>query len=77
MVAVVQLKGCVAGAGIFRIIISKFSHQKEPCSVVLLEINEGTKVGFHCAVLPLGLAVNLRIEGCGKSPFNSEKVTKQ
>ena len=77
MVAAVQLKGCVAGASVFRIIISEFSHRKESCLVVLLEGDKGTEVGFHRAVLPLDLAVSLRVEGCGKAPFDSEEVTKR
>ena len=77
MIAAVQLKGCVAGAGVFCIIIGKFSHQKEPCPIVLLEVNEGTELGFYCAVFLLGLAISLRVEGCKNFLFDSEEVTKR
>ena len=71
MVAAVQLKRCVAGAGVFRIIIGKFSYRKESCPVVLLEVDKSLEVGFHRAVLPLGLAVSLRVEGGGESLLNA------
>ena len=76
VVAAVQLKWCVAVASIFCIIIGELSHWKELCLVVLLEFDEDTEISFYCAVLPLGLAVSLRVEGCGKSLFDSEEVTK-
>ena len=77
MVAEVKLKGCVAGAGVFCLIIGEFSHRKEPSPVFPLEVDESMEVSFHCAVLPLGLAVSLRVEGCAKFPFDSEEVTKR
>ena len=76
MLAIVKLKGCIASAGVFHIIIGKFSYWKEPCPVVLLEVHKNTEVSFYCAVLPLGLTINLRVEGYEKSSFDSEKVTK-
>ena len=62
MVAAVQFKRCVANAGIFCIIIGKFSHREESYPVVLLEVDKGLEVGFYHAVLPLGLTVCLRVE---------------
>ena len=77
VVAAVQLKGCVAGASVFCIIIGKFSHWKKLYPVVLFKVNKNTEVGFYCAILPLNLAISLRMENCGKSPFDSEEVTKR
>ena len=77
MVAAVQLKMYVADVGIFRIIIDEFSYWKKPYSVVLLKVNKGMEISFHCAVLSFGLAVSLGFKGCKKSLFGSEKVTKQ
>ena len=62
VVAAVQLERYVTGAGVFCILIGKFSHWKEPYSVVLFKVDEGSEVGFHGAVLSLGLTVCLRVE---------------
>ena len=70
VVTAVQLKRCIADAGIFRIIIGKFSHWNESCPVILLKVDKGLEVGFHRAVLPLGLVVSLKVEGGKKSLFN-------
>ena len=77
MIAAVQLKKCVAGAGVFCIIISKFRHQKKSCPVVLFEVDKGSEVDFYRAVLPLGLAVSLRVKDGGEFLFNAKKVEKQ
>lgn len=76
VVAAVQLKECIAGASIFRIIIGKSNHWKDLCLVVLLEIDKSTEVSFYYIVLPLSLAVSLRVKGCKTSLFNSKEVTK-
>ena len=77
MVAAVQLKRSVTGAGIFRIVIGEFSHRKESCPVVLLEVDKGSEVSFYGAVLPLGLTICLRVEGGGKLAFDAKEVAKQ
>lgn len=38
---------------------------------VLLEVHEGTGVDFHCGVLPIRLAVGLRVEGGGDSSLGA------
>lgn len=43
----------------------------------MLEINKGLKVSFHDIVLPLCLAVYLRVKSGKESPFDAEKVAKQ
>ena len=77
MVAAVQLERRVTGAGVFRIVIGKFSHRKEPCPVVLLEVDEGSELGLHCAVLSLCLAVGLRMEGGGESLLDAWEVAQR
>ena len=63
MEATIQLEGGIAGAGIFRIILGKFSHRQEPCPVILLVVDEGPEVGLHFTILPFSLAVSLGVEG--------------
>ena len=77
MIAAVQLKRYVAGAGVFCIIIGKFSYWKEPCPLITLKVDENSKIAFYCTILPFGLGVSLRLEGYGKSPFDFEEVTKR
>ena len=62
MIAVVQLKRRMTSAGIFGIVVRKFSHWQQYCPVILLEIDKGSKIGLHGTVLLLGLAVSLRIK---------------
>ena len=77
MVAVVQLKRCIAGASIFRIIIGKFSYWKGSYLVVLLKVDKDLEVGFHYAISPLCLAINLRVEGGEESLFDAKEVAKR
>ena len=64
----------MAGAGIFDIVISKFRHGKKPCPIILLEVDEDLEVGFHRTILPLSLAVCLRVESGGESPLDAKKI---
>ncbi len=40
----------------------------------MLEIDEGSEVGLHSAVLPFGLAISLRVEGCGERSLDPIEV---
>ena len=62
MEAAIQLKGGIAGADIFQIIISESSHRQDPCPVILLVIDKGPEVGFHSTVLLFCLTVRLGVE---------------
>lgn len=73
----IQLKKRVTGTCILSIVISKLGHWQEPSPVILFEIDKGSEVGFHRAILPLGLVVGLRVEGGGQSASNTEEVAKQ
>ena len=76
VITAVQLKRSVTSAAVFRIVIDKFSHRKEPCLVVLLEVNECLEVSFYGAVLPLGLTVCLRVERGGELAFDAKEVAR-
>ena len=74
VVPAVELERHVPRTGVFCIIISEFRHGQEPRPVVLFVINEGSKVNFHRTVLPLNLAVGLRVEGSKEPPFDAQEV---
>ena len=62
MISTIELEKRVTGAGIFGVSVSKLRHKKKSYSIILFKIDEGQKVGFYCAILPLNLAVCLRVE---------------
>ena len=74
MISAIELKRCVAGAGILGIVVSKLRHGKKPCPIILLEVDKGLEVGFHRTILLLNLAVRLRVEGGGESPLDAEEI---
>ena len=71
VVPVVELERHVPHASVSCIIISKFYHGQKPRLVVLFIINEDSKISFYCAVLPLSLAIGLRVKGSRKPPFDA------
>ena len=74
MISVIELKKCVAGAGIFGIVVGKLHHGKKSYSIILLEVDKNLEVGFHRTILPFNLAVRLRIEGGGEFPLDAEEI---
>ena len=60
--AAIEFKRCVAGAGIFNMVVCKLSHWQEACSVILLLVYKSSEVCFHCTVLSLCLTIGLRTE---------------
>lgn len=60
MIIIVEFKWNMTSIGIFRIIIYKFSYQKEICLIFLLIIYKNLKIRFHNTILHLNLAINLR-----------------
>ena len=74
VVPVVELKRHVPYIGVFCVIISKFCHEKEPCPIVLLIINENFKVNFYCAILLLRLSVSLSVKSSIELLFDAQKV---
>ena len=74
MISAIELKRCVAGAGILGIVVRKFCHGKKPCPIILLEVDKNLEVGFYCTILPFSLAVRLRVEGGGESLLDAEEI---
>lgn len=77
MVSAVQLERYVTGADILSIIICKFGHGQKPCPVVLLKIDEYSKICLYRAILSFDLAVTLRVKGGRESPLNAKEVAQQ
>ena len=74
MISTIEFEKCVAGAGIFGIIVNKLCYEKKPYSIILLEVDKDSEVSFYCTILPLSLAIHLWVEGGGESLFNAEKI---
>ncbi len=64
MVAIIELKQGMTGAGILGIVVGKLRHWQQSCPIILRPIDKYSEVHFHCAVLFLSLAICLRVEGC-------------
>ena len=75
MISAIELKKCVAGAGILGIVVSELRHGKKLCPIILLKVDKGSEVGFHRTILPLSLAVRLWVEGGRESPLDAEEIT--
>ena len=63
MIFTVKLKKYITGASIFDIIMSELYYKKKSCLIILFKIDKSLKVSFHCTVLPLSLAIYLKIKG--------------
>ena len=74
MISAIELERCVAGAGILSIVVGKLRYGKKSCPIILLKVDEGLEVGFYRTILPLNLAVRLRIKGGKKSPLDAEEI---
>ena len=74
MIFAIELEKCVASAGIFGIIVGKLRHGKKSCPIILLEVDKSSEVGFHPTILPLSLAVRLRMEGGRESLLDAEEI---
>ena len=75
MISAIELKKYVADAGILGIIVDKLRHGKKPCLIILLEVDEGLEIGFHCAILPFGLTFHLWVEDGRESLLDVEEIT--
>ena len=71
MKAAVQLKKGMAGASVFSIIISEFSHWEKPSLVVLFVVDKSPEIGFHCTILPFCLPVRLGMKGGKESSLHA------
>lgn len=64
----------MAGAHIIYIIISKLSYQQESSLIVGLKINKNLEINFYYTVLPIYLAISLKIEDNWEPLLNNKKV---
>lgn len=71
VVAIVEFKRDVASTQIFCIVIGKFSLWKELSSIILFIVDKSLKVGFHCTILSLNLAINLKVKNNKKLLLDS------
>ena len=74
MISAIELEKCVAGAGIFGIVVSELRHRKKPCPIILLKVDKDLEKGFYYTILPLNLALCLQVEGGGESPLDAKKI---
>ena len=63
MISAIELKKYVTGTGILSIVIGKLCYKKKPYSIILLEDNKSSEVGFYYTILPFNLAIRLWVEG--------------
>ena len=73
-VAKCSLFRCGAGTRILDVVVSELSYWQKPSPVILLIINKRFEVYLHGAVLPLGLAVCLRMKGGRKLLLDIKRV---
>lgn len=62
MIIIVELIRCVANTHIFNVIVYKFHYMQIPGSIILLLVNESVEIGFYYTILPLNLAICLKMK---------------
>lgn len=67
----------MAGTCVFRIIIPKLGYRQEFYLIILFIIDKNLKVSLHNAILPLYLAVFLKIKNNGELPFDAKEIIEQ
>ena len=61
----------MTGAGVFGIVVGKLRYKKEPCPIILLEVDKDLKVDFYFTILPFSLPVYLVVESGGESSLDA------
>ena len=74
MISAIELEICMTGAGILGIVVGKFCHGKKPCPIIILKVDKGLEIGFHCTILLFRLAVRLLLEDDRKSPLDAKEI---
>ena len=64
----------MTGTSIFHIIVSKFSHKKEPSLIVLFAIDKNLVISLYYTLLSLGLAISFKVESSAKPLFYLKEV---
>ena len=67
----------MAGARILGVVVCNLSYWEEPGPIVLLKVNKGLEVRFHCIILLFRWAVRLRVIGGGEPPLDAEEVAER
>ena len=75
MRSAIKLETYMASTGILGVVVGKFRYKKKPCPIILLEVNKGLEVSFHCTILPFRLAIRLRVEGNGEFSLDAKEIT--
>lgn len=66
VIATVELQNCIASSCIFGSVIDKFNYRNKPSLIILLAIDKSFEIDFYYIVLPLSLAISLRIKSSKK-----------
>ena len=64
----------MTGASTFGVILSNLHHGKKACSIILLKVDKGLKIGFFCAILSFSLTVHLWVESDEKFPLDTKEI---
>lgn len=67
MITIVEFEIHMASASILGVVVGKLSYWEELSPIILLIIEKNSKIGFHCIVLPLCLAISLEVKGSRES----------
>ena len=65
----------MTNTSIFCIIVNEFSYKKKLGLIVLFVMNKNSEIDLYCAIWPLGLVINLRIESSRKSLLDLKEIT--
>ena len=74
MVATVEFKRRIAGVQILGIVVGKLSYCKEPSLIILFIIDKNSEIDLYYTVLPVDLAISLKVKNSKKFLLNSKKV---
>ena len=64
----------MANASILGIILGKLRYKNKPCPIILFKVDKNPKIGLNFAILSLGLAVCLWVEGSRKFLLYIKKI---
>lgn len=70
----IKLEKSVAGTCIFYIVVRKFYYRQELCPVIFIPIDRYLEIGLNSGVLPLGLAIYVRIKWDTELTFDAKEV---
>ena len=74
MIFAIELKRCIANAGIFGIVISKLCHEIKLYSIILFKVDKGLEVSFYYIILLFDLTICLWVESNGEFSLDITKI---